>query len=111
MLDVADHGTEGRVLCGRALTLDQDLLDRVLREGVLESALGAPRLTNATLSRILSLGAERATDHERDHDEGKPTPDRLLSVLGTPATHRSRQVRGLPLPPFRHLASQSLMIW
>ena len=74
--------------------LDEHLLDLVLREGVVDGALGASRLADAALSGVLRLGADRAADREREEHERQPSPDGLLAMLGAPAPHPGGQVLG-----------------
>ncbi len=92
MLDVGDHSLERGVVRGRGAALDEHLLDLVLREGVVDGALGASRLADTALGGVLRLGPDRAADREREEHERQPSPDGLLAMLGAPAPHPSGQV-------------------
>src|SRR5215208_1724477 len=92
MLGAVDHGAERSIRRGELVALDQHLLDLMLRKGIVDGAGGPARLADPALSCGLGLRPHGTADGERDDNERQPPPDRLLSVLGAPATHPSGQV-------------------
>ena len=93
-LDIGDRRLERGVVRGRGAALDEHLLDLVLREGVVDGALGGSGLADTALSGVLSLRADGAADRECEKHERQPAPDRLLAMLRAPAPHPRRQVHG-----------------
>src|SRR5262249_40380833 len=70
--------------CRGAAALDQDHLLRVLGGGIRDRPVRTSRLDHAAIGVLERLGPGGATDHQGNHDEDQPAPDRELAVLGAP---------------------------